>query len=307
METQYGNPGFSPGIFLGGAEGKLRSFYEFVMYSSLFVAFAAAGMVYTSYAIEGVIPSVAGIAIMFLVAFSVYNLNRKTDEAEDSINHQGRFAFTKKFEKVLFFSALACYALAVFIAIPYGIFPVLVTLVPLLAGILYSVPCLPRRMRYRRLKEIPVVKNLVVAFAWSLTLTFLPVSVGVTFSPMKVLLAFIFFTSYVFIASTIPDIRDREGDALSGVRTIPVILGVERTTMLLTGINLAVGGFSVLISVRMLPAIFTLMLAAGVAYIHLCIHSFYHLRSRDVVCDLLSDGQFIIFGGAIWAFRGISG
>ncbi len=108
------------------------------------------------------------------------------------------------------------------------------------------------------------------------------------------------FASYVFIASTIPDIRDREGDALTGVRTIPVILGAERTKTILTMVNFIAGGAAVFTSARELPLIYTLLIGAAVAYIHLCIHSFYRLTNRDIVCDLLSDGQFILFGSAVW-------
>ena len=58
---------------------------------------------------------------MLLVPFSVYNMNRKTDEEEDSVNHPGRYKFTKRFEKPLAYGALVAYALAVLIAVPFGV------------------------------------------------------------------------------------------------------------------------------------------------------------------------------------------
>ena len=51
----------------------------------------------------------------------------------------------------------------------------LVGLIPLISGILYSVPLFPETWRFRRLKEIPLMKNLLVAGAWALTLSLLPV------------------------------------------------------------------------------------------------------------------------------------
>ena len=174
------------------------------------------GMVYTSCVIQGLEPTPAVLAIMLLVPFSVYNMNRKTDEEEDSVNHPGRYQFTKRFEKPLEYGALVTYALAVLIAVPYGVAAVLVTLVPLLAGVLYSMPILPKALGYRRLKEIPVMKNLVVASSWSVILVLLPCLASGTPVTIQSYLCFAFFFSYVFIASAMPDMRDREGDALTG-------------------------------------------------------------------------------------------
>lgn len=301
MEFIFRHLVFSPTGLWSAFERKARRGYEFVMYSSLFVAIAATGMVYTSYGIEGTPPAAGGIAIMFLVAFSVYNLNRRTDEAEDALNHGGRFAFTKRYGRELITAAASCYIAAAVIAFSSGFTVLTVALVPLAAGILYSVPWIPPGFGYRRLKEIPVVKNLVVATAWAIPLSLLPALTGPPPGNGRVALSFLFFASYVFTASTIPDIRDREGDARTGVRTIPVLLGIRNTKVILTGINSIAGGAAVLAGTRVLSPAYILLIAAGVVYIHLSINSFYFVECRDVVCDLLSDGQFIIFGAATWA------
>ena len=98
----------------------VRTLIDFLLFSSLFMGMQGMGMVYTSCVIQGLEPTPAVLAIMLLVPFSVYNMNRKTDEEEDSVNHPGRYQFTKRFEKPLEYGALVTYALAVLIAVPYG-------------------------------------------------------------------------------------------------------------------------------------------------------------------------------------------
>ena len=78
---------------------------------SVILALTGGAGIYASCFIQG-IPCTPALIIMVLVSFSVYNLNRKTDEKEDEINHNERFSFTKKFEKHLFYAALVSYVVA---------------------------------------------------------------------------------------------------------------------------------------------------------------------------------------------------
>jgi 4-hydroxybenzoate polyprenyltransferase len=280
---------------------RLHDIVDFLMFSSLYVAIAAGGMVYTSCFIQGIPPNGLILLVMALVSFSVYNLNRKTDEEEDAINHEQRFQFTKKFERPLFFAALCSYGIAIFIGALQGIWSLAVVMIPLISGILYSVPFLPATWQYRRLKEIPVMKNLVVATAWALPLSLIPVLFSSSLPGMSTAVALLFFLNYVFIASILPDIRDREGDALTGVRTIPVTIGVKRTKMLLIGVNTVVGSIVIALAIRQLPLTVSALLIAALLYIQFCIWSSGRLIRTDIICDFLSDGQFILFGGGILA------
>ena len=128
---------------------KVRDYGEFLLYSSLFLGVVVTGMGYASCYIQGVTWSIQQAAVMFMITFSVYNLNRKTDEKEDALNHERRFRITKKFERHFFVAALAAYLTALIVAAFYGVAAFCVTLLPLVSGIFYSVPILPRWWRYR--------------------------------------------------------------------------------------------------------------------------------------------------------------
>ncbi|HTY15206.1 MAG TPA: UbiA family prenyltransferase [Methanoregulaceae archaeon] len=273
---------------------KLHSLFDIIAFSSLILAITGGFGVYASCSIENIPWCPASAIIMTLVSFSVYNLNRKTDEQEDKINHLKRFSFTKKFEKPLLFGALFSYALALTISAFYGIDALIVACIPLISGILYSESILPPSWRFRRLKEIPVVKNVFVASAWALTLSLLPVCIVSSVPGQDVLISGIFFFTYVFMASVLPDIRDREGDSIVGVVTLPVLIGIPRTNIILIVITSILGGLIFL--TRSPFASQDIIFIFGIFYIFFCILSMGRFVRTNFVCDYLADGGFILLG-----------
>jgi len=287
----------------------LNDFLNTMKFSSAILAITGGAGVFASCFIQGIPCTPALVSIMILVSFSVYNLNRKTDEAEDEINHKERFSFTKKFEKHLFYAALVSYAIALVICSLSGPAMLLAGLIPLICGILYSVPLFPETWHFHRLKEIPLLKNLLVAGAWALTLSLLPVYAYNLMPGIPAFLTALFFFNYVFMASVLPDIRDREGDVIVGVNTIPVIIGAENTKKLLTSITLIIGCGILIYGAGYLPGPVLILLGIGLCYIQFCILSINRLLDIHFVCDILADGGFIIIGAvaAVLTFTGVFG
>lgn len=253
-------------------------------------------MVYISCTMQHIPYTPSLLAIMFLATFSVYNINRKTDEKEDAINHSDRHSFTIRYGKVLFTSAVLAYILAIALALFYGVKTALISAIPLICGILYSIAWLPKKFKYRRLKEIPFVKNLVVAFAWASTPALLPIYSNSSNVAVATLIVIIFFFTLVFINSVIFDLRDTEGDAASGVKTIPVVFGVQRTINFLTCLNILFGVIDLLLCLAYLSPKFTYLLAAGMVYANFYLFSFGKVKRTNLLCDAVADGQFILLG-----------
>ena len=275
---------------------KVRDLILFLMFSSIYVGIACASMVYIASFIQGVECNPVSMVMMFLVCFSVYNLNRKTDEAEDAINREDRYRFTKKYEKPLYLAAVMGSGLALLLASFYGLSTFLLILTPFIAGILYSIPFLPPKTGYRRLKEIPLVKNVVVTIAWAVPLTFISLTVAHAPVTPATGITLVFFLSWAFIASTLPDIRDKEGDEQAGIRTIPVIMGVERTLILLTRLNVFVGICAVILSILYLTPVITMLITMSSIYTQLVIRSFSRTYKKGIIFDIMNDGQFFIIG-----------
>jgi 4-hydroxybenzoate polyprenyltransferase len=285
--SQFKNPFFS----------KIREYGEFLLYSSLFLGAAAVGMAYASCFIQGISWTSHIAIVMFLIVFSVYNFNRKTDEAEDALNHERRFRITKKFEHHFFIAAAGAYLTALIIAASHGVTAFLVVMIPLISGIFYSVPLFPKGCRYRRLKEIPVMKNLVVSTAWALAFSLVPVYLHASMPGAGSFIVFLFIFCWTFVASVLPDIRDRSGDSATGVATIPVLVGVKRSRSILTIINISAGIIILVLGSDVLPLLAVGIIIASVSYSQACILSIDRTSKNDLLCDIISDGQFLTIGG----------
>jgi 4-hydroxybenzoate polyprenyltransferase len=286
--------------FMGRAWDRFGNLYDLLVFSSLLLSLECVAMAYVSCFIQQVPWNALSAIIPFLVAFSIYNLNRKTDEDEDAINRQDRFAFTKRYEIPLYYGAVLSLGAALALSAMHGIPSLMATAAPFLLGILYSFRWLPKWFGYRRLKEIPAVKNIVVACAWAILLSLLPVFLNHGMPDSRTAITFLLFFMWGFMASLIPDIRDRAGDARASVRTIPVIFGEERTKVLLSRVLLLIGVPLVLFSLLFLPPFTTVLLVAANLYSHGCVYLLGRIRMRDFVADAISDGQYICFAFAIF-------
>jgi 4-hydroxybenzoate polyprenyltransferase len=282
-----------------------RDIIYLLVYSSLYLSFAGAAMVWISCVLQGLAFDPTAAAIAVLVTFSIYNLNRKTDESEDAINHAERYAFTKKYGKFLFYSAIAAYGVALLLSIIQGFDSLLITAIPLIGGVVYSIPLLPTRTGFIRLKEIPVMKSLIVAIAWAVPPALLPICHAGLHADLSTAVVGIFYFSLVFINTVVFDMRDVEGDTASGVRTIPVILGMRTTKIVLTVLNVCFGAAIVYGGLAFMGLPVTLMLIASVVYAQWYILSFHRLCTEKILCELLADGQFILLCGVLYVIVGL--
>lgn len=238
---------------------------------------------------------------MFLIPFSVYNLNRKTDEMEDEINHVKRFKFIQKYGKYLYFASIFSYLVALMIAGMYGIIVLLIALIPLITGILYSVPLFPGNYRFRRLKEIPAIKNITLGLAWAITLSFLPVFMASEVPSGTTYIVFIFLYSFFFINTTFFDMRDVEGDRQAGVYTIPVLLGISKTILALSVINIILGAIVIIYYLKAETPFELIIIVSSVLFTQLLLLIFDSYGSNNYLFDVVADGAFIIIGILLYA------
>lgn len=271
-----------------------------LIYSSVYLSFTGASMVYISCTIQHIPCSPTLPAIMFLATFSVYNINRKTDGNEDVINHPDRYSFTSRYAKILSNSAIIAYILAIMLALCYGLITALVSAIPLICGILYSIGWIPPGFRYRRLKEIPVVKNFAIAISWASTPALLPVYSNESDVNAATLVVFIFFFISAFTNSIVFDMRDIKGDIASGVRTIPAIFGAKGTIKILTSLNLFFGLINLFLYPDYISSGFVYLFVAGMIYTNFCVLTFGKIKKANLFCDIATDGKFILFGSFIY-------
>jgi 4-hydroxybenzoate polyprenyltransferase len=111
------------------------------------------------------------------------------------------------------------------------------------------------------------------------------------------LIVFLFIFAWTFVGSVLPDIRDRTGDSATGVATIPVLIGVSKSRILLTAINLTFGALIFILGRSLLPLAVGIVIACSLIYSQACIIFIDRTGKNDLLCDIISDGQFLSVGG----------
>lgn len=172
--------------------------------------------------------------LTFLITFGIYGLNKLTDLKEDAINNPDRAKTIGKIEVVFKHTVALSFILSMVLGflVDFSTIPVLIF--PLFFGILYSIKL---SKNLPRLKDITGVKNLTIAFSWSVVSTFLPLIYILEKKKILIILIFYLFFTKSLINSILFDIRDIEGDRKSNIRTIPIFLGRGKTTKLLLILN----------------------------------------------------------------------
>lgn len=175
--------------------------------------------------------------VVSLTMASVYSWNRLEDGREDCVNDPvaSRHAADHRSGISLFCCIAACGAvgLSLLHGDPSAVGYVLLVL---LLGLLYSTPIRGPVLR-RRLKEVFLVKNLTSAVGWSvLTIIYPAVHTGTPIELMHWCAVGVMFAA-VWNVEIIWDIRDREGDRLAGIPTIPLRFGMDVSRACVIGLS----------------------------------------------------------------------
>lgn len=213
-----------------------------LVYSSAYLAFIAMVQVAIVMVLLSLPPSLAPI-VVGLVTFSVYASDRLEDVDSDAKTHPQRAAFIRRHKGWLSVLAAISYGLAVAFSVLGGPLALAITILPGVFWVLYATDWISDvGIHVRRLKELFIVNSAVVAIAWAVTLTFLPIAfAGVQTTPVAAVVFGYFFLG-TFVNAEIPNVRDMDGDRQIGVRTMPIAFGVRRTRQALYGIDLLMVG-----------------------------------------------------------------
>jgi 4-hydroxybenzoate polyprenyltransferase len=259
---------------------------RFMVSSLLLLALNGVTVVVFGYFLEGVTFSPFLLFAAFLVTFAVYGLNKYTDRAEDSINRPEILPKASSFYLVF---SIVSMIVGFSIGLLEGILAFGVLCAPVIIGVIYSVKISPS---IPRLKEIVGIKSLVVALSWALTGSLLPDS----FHSAKlqiIAIVFVYIFIRVFVGTILCDVLDKKGDLASGVETIPIKLGRNKTKKLLILLNslgmlLAIYCMATGILIRLMPA-----LIFGVLYGYLAIWFFFKNKCKRFTAGLMLDGEWI--------------
>jgi 4-hydroxybenzoate polyprenyltransferase len=222
----------------------------------------------------------------FLITLSVYTLNMATDHEEDTIN---RSQTEPKTSRRYLAVSLGSMAGSIIIGALNGVYALLVLISPLIIGYIYSVKI---AKSLPRLKEIVGVKSLVVALSWGITGAFLPATAN-SIPVYKEVLVFFYIFTQILVNTIIFDTLDVHGDRASGIKTVPLALGLKRTKTMLLAIN---ASFVLWLGYCLLSGVFVhylITLGFGVGFETLLIWYFFRANRPRLHAELLVDGEWV--------------
>jgi 4-hydroxybenzoate polyprenyltransferase len=271
------------------------------MASSIFLSISGVLMLYLSFTILEVTLKPILLGAMFFVIYSVYSLNRVTDQDEDAVNMPERSALVKGNEKLLLILAVVAYIVALFLGWLESPFAALILVVPIVVGIAYSKDVFSI-IGIPRLKDILFVKSFVVALSWAACGALLPALYLENLT--KLWFVFPFFFIKMFINTVLFDVRDVKGDTLNGVNTVPVVIGVSRTRRLLLTVQSVLALWTVLFSNLFndyYPVLIASMIYGYLYILYFCTEN----NCNKTLLDILVDGEWIVTGLGLWVYSGV--
>jgi 4-hydroxybenzoate polyprenyltransferase len=244
--------------------------------------------------------SVAGSPILvfvFCATFILYNIHKPiTYWLKKEFINNPRFQETKTFEAPLsiltFIAALICLDC-------FFLFKQTGQQTVVLSG-LFSVGYVLPILNGKRLRDITYLKIILIAIVWAIVCVVLPVSLVGRGWGMPESLMFLEKALFIF-ALTIPfDIRDMKWDAETGVKTIPLSIGVKKAKQWAS--CAIIGAFSI-VSVLSYFSVYTLnqyiVLSISLILSEYLIHQTAPENSNLFFYGLI-DGQLIVQSLLIW-------
>lgn len=192
--------------------------------------------------------------LIFILAISltegIYLLNRYTDD-EDFINYPERISFFSKRSWMIFIAIAAAFTPSILLPVLGILNPLPVFLLVAIIGTFYSVKFFPvpnkDTIKWISLKNIPLIKFLIVTILWAgsgIVIAILFVDPNLFFR-QDILTIFGTFVLTSINSTVLSDLRDKDGDKLNGIITIPTLLGRNGTCLLLAFLNII--GISVVV------------------------------------------------------------
>jgi 4-hydroxy-3-methylbut-2-enyl diphosphate reductase len=203
-----------------------------LLLTNIYVAVGAGALCYACSKLQGIHQTFPYILISMLYVQSMHILNHLTDTRADRFNDPDRAKFYDRHKTLLAISAVLSGGAGLIIAYNIGLFPFLALLIMSLLGLSYNLKMVPEWLtgiKYRKIRDLPGSKTLLIAIAWGMVTAVLPpLSKFGTITWVNVLVA-LWAVGMVFVRTAFFDLLDMQGDRLVGKETIPILLGEKRS------------------------------------------------------------------------------
>ncbi|MDX1708579.1 MAG: 4-hydroxy-3-methylbut-2-enyl diphosphate reductase [Desulfobacterales bacterium] len=271
-----------------------------LLLTNVYVAIGAGALCYACNKLQGIYQTFPYILISMLYVQSMHILNRLTDTRADRYNDPNRAKFYDRYKTLLAVLAALAGGTGLVIAFSIGIFPFLALLIMSILGLSYNLKIIPPWLtgdKYRKIRDIPGSKTLLIAVAWGIVTAVLPpLSKFGTIHWINLLVA-MWAVGIVFVRTAFFDILDMQGDRLVGKETIPILLGEKRSMRLLKIILLILTATLLVLSALQLTS--TLGFALILCPVFIALITWAYEKAQmfpGIRLEFLLETQFILAG-----------
>lgn len=294
----------------GGLYRFLETIVDFLVESTLYLSVGAVSMCYTSQVFQGLGPSATVLFIAFLYVFAVHVFNRYNERLKDEFSDPARTRFFRDHGKPLIIFAVLASGFALYLSFVLGYMPFIFLLFSYLMGAIYSLRIVPERfqpfIKYKRIKDFPGSKDFLVALAWAWVIVMIPFLIQQEYVPYRTVTILIFVVSTVFIRSVIFDIISIEGDRIVGRETIPILMGLKRTQMMLLVLAIATGAVMFIFTYTDYVPTLSYFLVGMPLLMVGCLYIFQkHRMQTSKLFEAIIDGSFILTGIMTYFWQGL--
>jgi len=278
-----------------------------LLLTNIYVSLGAGCLTYAMAKLQGFSQFFPYVLISMLYVQSMHILNHLTGNKSDQYNDPERAKFYQKYKSLLIVLALAAGGAGLVIAYSLGLFPLVLLLIMSLLGLSYNLRFAPKGflgLRYRRIRDIPGSKTLLIAIAWGIVTAALP-PLSLTGNASWVTgIIFLWTAGIVFVRTAFFDILDMQGDRIVGKETFAILLGEKRSMRLLKNMLIALIAVLILLSFFHLISYLGLVLIGWPIFFLLLLSAYERgVLLPSIKLEFLVETNFVLAGVAafLWS------
>ena len=284
--------------------GKLLNLWISAVKTDVYSALGAGCLCLACMLLQDIQVKLSFVAIASFFVYAMHVLNRLLGLKPAGMIGSFREETYHQHGKLYCFTALASILVALALAFNNALLPFVILFIISLAGVLYNMRILPKKWRFRSLKDLPGSKNTFMSIAWGIVTAFLPaLSKDYSFHA-GLIVAFCFTFGIVFIRSAMSDILEIQSDKLIGQETIPVFFGKTRTLIVLEIISLMLSALLIFSYTAGWTSSLSFFLLACILYIWICFqYCDKRLGLSGAVKEGLLETSYIMAGFCVFLWR----
>jgi 4-hydroxy-3-methylbut-2-enyl diphosphate reductase len=207
-----------------------------LLLTNIYVSVGAGCLSLACSKLQGITQYFPYIFIAILFVQSMHILNHLIGSKSDQFNDPDRARFYRSNRVMLSLLAIIAGGAGLVIASTLGVLPFVILLAMSFLGLSYNLRLIPKSIagiKYRRIRDVPGSKTILIAIAWGTVTAILPALVVPDHLSWHMGLVFLWSAGIVFVRTAFFDILDMQGDRIVGKETLPILLGEKRSMRLL--------------------------------------------------------------------------